>query len=83
LCIYGSKGRWKTYDIKDNLDHQTATGTNGDFFTLAEIIDRDLESVATWAWVMVDLKDGVEGHVFDFNFVVDGECFVGHFGGFV
>jgi hypothetical protein len=28
---------------------------------------------------VVDLHGGVEGHVFDFNLIVDGESVVGHF----
>lgn len=65
--------------VKDDPNPQAAAGANGDFLSIAKIIDHNLESVATRAWVMVELGDGVEGHIFDFDLVVDGTGFVGHF----
>lgn len=68
-----------THLIENNPNHQTTARTHGDFLPVSKIVDCNLEAVATWTWVVVDLDVGVEGHVFDFDFVVNGEGFVGHF----
>lgn len=70
----------QTYQVKNNLDHQRATRAHGNFFPITQIIDGDLEAVSAWAGKVVDLHGGVEGHVFDFDLIVDGEGVVGHFG---
>jgi hypothetical protein len=57
--------------IEYDSDHETAAGTDGDLLSIAQIRDPDLEAVAAWARVVVDLQGGVEGHVFDLDFVVD------------
>lgn len=62
-----------TYQIKNNSDHQTAAWAHANILSVAQIVDGDLETVAAWAGEMVDLHRGVEGHVFDFNLVVDRE----------
>lgn len=67
------------YHVEDHTDHQAATGTHGDFFAVAQIVDCDLEAVATWARICVDLDIWIEGHILDLDLVIDVECFVGHF----
>lgn len=62
-----------TYQIKDNPDHQTATWTHADILSVAQIVDGDLEAVAAWTGEMVDLHRRIEGHVFDFDLIVNGE----------
>jgi hypothetical protein len=61
------------YLAKYNLDHQTAARTDRDFLAISEVCEPDLEAVAARARVVVDLQARVEGHVFDFDFVVDVE----------
>jgi hypothetical protein len=73
VCLIG------TYHVENNPDHQTATRTHGDLFTVAQIVDCDLETIATWAGICVDLDIWVEGHVFDLDLIVDVQSFVGHF----
>ncbi|CAG7962831.1 unnamed protein product, partial [Penicillium nalgiovense] len=55
------------------------TRAHGDLFAVAQIVDRDLEAVATWAGICVDLNIRVEGHVLDLDLVVDVQSVVGHF----
>ena len=64
-----------THFLKYDLNHETTAGADGGVFAVAQVPEGDLEPVATWAWVVVELEGGVECHVFDFYFVV-----VGHFG---
>lgn len=65
------------YSFEYDSDGQTAAGTNGDFFAVAEVGERDFELVAAGAGVGVEGCGGVIGHVFDFNFVVEGHCCAG------
>ena len=46
-------------------------GTHGDLLAVAKVVQDDLEAVATWAWVRVQLQRHVERHVFDLDLVVD------------
>ena len=69
-----------THRQENNLNHQAATRTHGDVLALVEVIDADLETVPTRTGVMIYLESGVEGHVFDLDFVVDGPIRVGHGG---
>lgn len=60
--------------------HEAATWTNGDVcrFVL-KIRERNLELVATWARVVVDLECLVVGHIFDLDLVIDSNFLVvGH-----
>jgi hypothetical protein len=67
------------YLVKDDLDHQTAAGANGNFLAISEVCNPNLEAIATRARVVIDLECLVEGHVFDFNLIVYVEivCHVG------
>jgi hypothetical protein len=49
--------------VKDYSDHETAAGTHSNLFTVAQIIDGDLEAVAARARVCVCLEGGIVGHV--------------------
>lgn len=66
-----------TYHLKDNPDHQTAAWTDGDVFFVSQVGQGDFEAVATRARVVVDLESRVEGHVLDFDLIVN---ILGHFG---
>lgn len=66
-----------THRLENNLDHQRAARTHGDVLAVLQVEDGDLEAVAAGARVVVELQRGVEGHVFDFDLVVDGVG-VGH-----
>jgi len=61
------------YLAKDDLDHQTTARTHSDFLAVAEVCQPDFEAITTRARVVVDLQSLVEGHVFDFDFIVDVE----------
>ncbi len=61
----------KPYHVKNNFNHQTATRTNSYLFPVFEIHNGDLESITAWTGIVINLKRGIEGHVFDFDFVVD------------
>jgi len=69
----------ETYQVKDNTNHQTAARAHSDLLAIAQIIDANLEAVAAWARVRIDLHGRVEGHVFDLDLIVDVEAFVRHF----
>jgi hypothetical protein len=65
-----------SYLIKNNPDHKTTTRTNRNLLAIAEIGNSDLEPIATGTRVMIDLQRGIEGHVFDFDLIVDREVLV-------
>ena len=69
------------YYLENDLDHQTAAGADCDFLAIAEVGERDLELVATWAWVGVEGGGLVIGHVFNLYLIVErhraGSCFDG------
>ena len=71
-----------THNLKNDPDHQTPARANGNVLTVLAVGARDLELVAAWAGGRLRLQRWVVGHVFDFDFVVDGVFFVGHFGYF-
>lgn len=64
--------------VKDDSDHQTAAGAYGNILFVAQVVDTNREAVAARAWVVIDLKRFVEGHVFDFDLIVNGVFLVGH-----
>jgi hypothetical protein len=59
-----------TYSIKYDLNHQTAAWADSNIFAIAQIVDRDLETISTRTRVVVDLEGGIVGHVFDLDLVV-------------
>ena len=61
-----------TYSIKYDLNHQTTAWTDSNIFAIAQITDRDLETVSTRTRVVVDLEGGVISHVLDLDLVVVG-----------
>lgn len=73
------KRLWATieYQVIDDLDHQTTAGADGNFFTVSEVSDPNLEAIATRAGIVKDLESFVEGHIFDLNLVVYVQV-VGH-----
>jgi len=72
-----------SYLVKNNPDHQTAARTPRNILAVAHVAQRNLKAVAARARVVVDLQRLVVEAVFDFDFVVEVELFVGHGGGFV
>lgn len=61
----------KTHQIKDNPDLQAAARAYCHLFPVSHIGQRDLELVAAWAWVGVELGGGVVDKVFEFDFIVE------------
>ena len=59
-----------THSIKYDLNHQTAAWADSNIFAVAQIADRDLETVPTRTRVVVDLESGIVSHVFDLDLVV-------------
>jgi hypothetical protein len=59
--------------IEDDSDHETATRADRDVLAIPEICDVDLETVATWTGVVVDLQCLVECHILNFNLIIDIE----------
>jgi hypothetical protein len=62
----------ETHHLKNDANHQRAAGADGDFFAVAQVCNADFKAIAAWAREMVDLQGRVEGHVLDFDLVVDG-----------
>lgn len=78
----GGGGSREAHQVKNHTNHQAAAWTHRHVLLVAEVVERNLEAVAAGAGVKVRLEGGVERHVFDFDFVVDGEVVVvGHFDG--
>lgn len=76
-CVYSASGSVKcggfcAYRLKYDLNHQTAAGADCCVFAIPEVLQRNLESVAAWTWIVIDLHGRVEGHVFNLNLVVKG-----------
>lgn len=71
----GEKERGKTHRLKDHLDHQRAARTHGDILAVAQVVDGNLETVATGTRVVIYLQRGIKDHVFDLDLVVNR---VGH-----
>lgn len=74
-----AKFREKTDHVEDNFNHQTAARANSYFFAVSKVINCDLEAVATWAWIVINLNVRVKGHIFDLDFIVDRDSVVSHF----
>lgn len=53
----------QTHRIEYHPDHERATRTHGNVLAVPQVVDQDLEFVAAWARVGVDLEGGVVGHV--------------------
>lgn len=71
LTFYSSL--WKaqdTHNFEYDANHETATWTHSNVLAVTHVADRNLESVAAGARIMIYLKSGIESHVLDFNFVV-------------
>lgn len=64
--------------VENDSDHQAAARAHGNILFVAQVVDANREAVAARAWVVIELKSFVKGHVFDFDFIVDGVFFVGH-----
>lgn len=64
--------------VENDSDHQAAARAHGNILLVAQVVDANREAVAARARVVIDLKSFVEGHVFDFDLIVDGVFFVGH-----
>jgi hypothetical protein len=62
------------YHFEDDLDHQTATWTYGNFFTIPKVRDTDFKPVATRTRVVVDLKRRIVLHILDFDLIIDILC---------
>ena len=60
-----------TNHVEDDTNHQATTWTYRDLLTISQIVDSNLESIATWAREVIDLQGRVEGHIFDFDFIID------------
>lgn len=57
--------------IEDDPYHQATAGTNGYIGRLVlKVCERNLETVTTWAWVVIDLESLVKGHILNFDLVV-------------
>jgi hypothetical protein len=67
-----------SYRVEDDAYHQTTAGAARNVFSVAHVIDGNLEAVATWTWVVVDLQSLIVETVFDLDFVVEVDFFVGH-----
>ena len=69
------------YCFEYDFDRQTAAGADCDFLAIAEVGERDLELVSTWAWIGVEGCSLVIGHIFDLYLIVErhraGSCFGG------
>lgn len=68
----GSAGKGGTHRIINHPNDQRATGTSRDILTIPELCPRDLEAIATRAWVVKDTLDIVPSHVLDFDFIIVG-----------
>ena len=66
------------YLIKNHPNHKTTARTPRNILAVAHVVDADLEAIAAGARVVVDLQRLVVEAVFDFDFVVQVEVFVGH-----
>lgn len=64
------------YQVKDDPDHEAAAGTDSNVLLIAQIVEGDLELVATWARVRVELLGLVKSHVLDLDLIVDGDVLV-------
>lgn len=59
------------YHFEYHLDLQAATGANGDFLSVAQVLEEDLELIATRTWVGVKAGCWMVGHVLDLDLVVE------------
>jgi len=66
--------------VKDDPNLQTATRAYSNLVSISKVINVDFESVATRAWIVVNLKSLVEGHILDLDLIVD-IAFFSHLGG--
>ena len=66
----------KTYKVKDDTDHETAAGADGNVLLIEQVVQSNLEFVATRTRIVVDLHGLIEGHVLDFDLVIDGNILV-------
>lgn len=71
--------RRHTHRFKNHLDHQRAARTHRHVLTVTQVVDGNLKTVAAGTRVVVYLQDGIEGHVFDLDLVVNriGHCWFG------
>ena len=65
--------------FEDDFDHQATARANGYIFAIAEVLQQNLELIATRTWVSVEGCSFMEDHILDFDLVVDRHlerCFV-------
>jgi hypothetical protein len=72
----------KMYQIKNNPNHETATGTHGNILLVQQILECDLELVATRTWELINSHSLVKSHILNLDFIVyRSTLVVGHCGG--
>lgn len=71
FCKSNSSSSRQLLNLIDDPNHQRTTRTDSNFLAIPQILNVDFETIATGAWISVELSDGVVGHVFNLDFVVD------------
>ena len=61
---------WQVPSTKYDSYHQTTTRAHCDLLAISQVRDPDLEAVATGTRVVEYLEFLIEGHVFDFYFII-------------